>query len=331
MIGVQEITSLLTAPASTEVADSRREELRNTVSTRLCALIARGSQRPPVVLTLRDLRRFRLRPGSLGDPEPPFQWRPVFVRRSLGLAMVGACASGRFRSPAEAAGPVAEEALSRWSQTGWRTFHWEPWLNALPLGARAVVLAEAVTWATSLWTSLDWPSLAAPGSSLQVGGADDVWSCPTQGNAVRFKGRGDLRVGIAGRPAPGPAEQASRPASALVVVSGGTPSLGWEEDLAFPALVTALRPPSRPVPARVVGLWPDAGTARVLEVDVAVLSRAADLAVEAVGALAASTGGQATGIGHDSGQNRPRAARVSGFPAAVSGSSSTTASSRGSL
>ena len=39
--------------------------------------------------------------------------------------------------------------MSEWRQTGWRTFHWEPWLAGLPAGARAVVLAEAVTWATA--------------------------------------------------------------------------------------------------------------------------------------------------------------------------------------
>ena len=81
-----------------------------------------------IELGLPQLRRARYRPGSLALPDEPFAWKPAFVRRSLGLELVRACASGRFRGPADAVGPVADHAVEEWRRTGRRTFHWEPWL-----------------------------------------------------------------------------------------------------------------------------------------------------------------------------------------------------------
>ena len=121
----------------------------------------------PLVVSLPTLRQARNRPECLVGPEEPFAWKPVFVRRSLGLAALEACAAGRFRTPGEAVGPVAMDSVARWEETGWRNYHWEPWFAGLAPGARAMVLAEAVGWATSLWSSLDWEVI---GSRLQIGG-----------------------------------------------------------------------------------------------------------------------------------------------------------------
>jgi hypothetical protein len=234
-----------------------------------------------VELTLALLRRARSHPDALGEPEPPFTWRPAFVRRSLGLAMVNSCLAGRFRTVAEAADPVAAEAVSEWRQTGWRTFHWEPWLAGLPAGARAVVLAEAVTWATALWSSFEWS--AFPGAP-RVGGADDQWICPAL-RPVRLKSRAELRVPLRAYPSlPSPAPAV--PPVALVSMAGGTPADGWSDELAFLALVAGLRSPSRPVPARVVGVWPDAGAHRAVEIDGTALGRAADRVITTVSTLA---------------------------------------------
>jgi hypothetical protein len=73
-----------------------------------------------------------------------------------------------------------------------------------------------------------------------------------------------------------------------VSVSGGCPGEGWQEELAFLALTASLRSPSRPVPARVVGLWPDAGADRCIEVDEAALATAVDRVVATVAAVVAS-------------------------------------------
>ncbi len=68
-------------------------------------------------------------------------------------------------------------------------------------------------------------------------------------------------------------------------VSGGHPPGTWREELAYLALVAALRSPDRPVPARVLGLWPDAGADRAVEIDVAALAGAADRVVATVTAV----------------------------------------------
>jgi hypothetical protein len=280
MTDVEERTRALTAPPSSSVDRTARVALRQRLIARLVPLVVPLPAGDPVVVTLPLLRQARTRPASLATPEEPFAWRPVFVRRSLGLAAVEACASGRFRTPIEAVGPVACEAVGRWEETGWRTFHWEPWLAGLAPGARAMVLAEAVGWASSLWSSFDW-SVMDP--RPQIGGSDDQWVCAAS-HAVRLKGRSELRVPLAD-PGPGTTSSGGRDTVALVSVSGGCPPQTWPEELAYLALVASLRSPSRPVPARVVGVWPDAGSDRTVEIDEGVLVAAADRVVATVAAV----------------------------------------------
>ncbi len=230
---------------------------------------------------------------------------------------------------------MTDEAVGRWEETGWRTFHWEPWVAGLAPGARAMVLAEAVGWASSLWSSLHWPSIPA---TSRFGGADDHWVCPAV-PPVRLKGRTELCVPVE---AGGPGGRDGGTV-ALVSVSGGCPTDTWSEELAYLALVASLRSPSRPVPARVLGLWPDAGADRCVEID----------------AAQSGPGGRPCGGHHRRGgplppgrvgltgrrpvvrpartddrtqrQNRALAALESGLPEAVSGTASTTSSCRGIL
>ena len=71
----------------------------------------------------------------------------------------------------------------------------------------------------------------------------------------------------------------------LVSVAGGVPTGGWSSELGFLALVAGLRRRSLPVPARVVGLWPEAGEHRILDVDGRALHAAADRVLAAVGTV----------------------------------------------
>jgi hypothetical protein len=274
MTTAKERTAALTAPPLASVGPEGRAALRRRLVDGLGASVAPLAAGGPVVVTLPLLRLSRARPDSLAAPEEPFAWRPAFVRRSLGLAVVDACASGRFHSPLEAVGPVAGLAVEAWRETGWRTFHWEPWLAGLADGARATVLAEAAGWATALWSSFDWSGL---GPRTRVGGADDQWVCPAT-HTVRLKGRSDLRVPLATRGSSA-WETGNEGPVALVSLSGGCPSPAWRAELAYLALVAALRSPSRSVPARVVGVWPDAAADRVVEVDEDGLAAAVDLVV----------------------------------------------------
>lgn len=283
------VTQALLAPPVVTLAEPawRRvgEHLRAGVARTLDGL-PRG---PRVDVTLRTVRLAGSCPAAVGIPEPPFVWKPVLARRSLGLAAVRACAAGRYRGPAEAVGPLAEAALEEWRRTGWRTYFWEPWFAGLGPGARAVVLAEGVGWATSLWAGLDWGLLHG---RAQLGRADDLWTCPGP-RTVRCKARTELRVASdPARGAHGP--PGSTGGTALVSLSAGCPGAGWQEELAYVALVDGLGSATHPVATRVLGLWPDAGIRRVLEVDEPVLHAAADRVATTVAAAVATHGRMAT-------------------------------------
>jgi hypothetical protein len=265
-------------PASTPpLGDAARERVRAGLVGDVASVVGGMSPGGPVEVNLPALRRARSHPGTVGLPDPAFAWKPAFARRSLGLAAVRACAGGHFRGPAEAVAPLAAEAVDEWRRTGRRTFHWEPWFAGLGAGARSVVLAEAVTWATPLWASADWTAL---GERAVIGPADDRWSCPGP-RTVWLKARCEARVDPLPTPVRGTGDGPAAPAagSALVVVSGGAPCGGWADDLGFLGLVAAVRPSDRSVPARVVGLWPEAGLRRTIEIDEARLVSAADRVV----------------------------------------------------
>jgi len=265
--------------------DAARARVRAALVDGVAAAAAGMAPGALVEVTLPVLRRARSCPGTLGRPEPAFVWKPVFARRSLGLAAVRACAAGRFRGPSEAVRPLAEEAVDEWRRTGRRTFHWEPWYAGLDAGARAVVLADAATWATPLWSAADWTGL---GARAVVGGPDDLWTSPGPGS-VRVRARYEARVHPAPARPVGSGADRAQPGPALVSVSGGTPGDGWDDDLAYLALVAGVHGPGRPVPSRVVGLWPEAGLRRTVGIDESVLTAAAGRVASVVGLLAAAT------------------------------------------
>jgi hypothetical protein len=278
---VAQRTRALLAPPSpgTRLADG------TAVRERLAAAISPLAEGMPggrqVVVSVPTLRQALVDPARLAAPEETFRWKPAFARRSLGLAVVEACASGRFRAPAEAVGPIVQEAVAEWDRTGWRTYHWEPWLAGLPMGARAVVLADAVGWATGLWSSLDWRSLVP---EVQFGATYEQWVSPAA-PTVRLKARPDLRVPLAASAPAGPSDQMGEGGVALVSVCGGCPAPGWADELAFLALVSIVGSTSRPAPVRVLGLWPEAGIHRVLNIDDVALARATDRVAVALSAV----------------------------------------------
>jgi hypothetical protein len=270
-------TVRLLTPSADVVEDDVVDRLRNRLVRGIGAVAGDRPPGAPVEITLPGIRRVRTRPETVGLAEPPFAWKPAFVRRSLGLAAVRVCAEGRFRGPAAAVGPLADAAVDEWRRTGWRTFHWEPWFAGLGPGGRAAVLAEAVTWATPLWTAVDW---SVPGPRSVRFGADDSWTCPGP-PTVRLKGRLEARVNL---DPPVRGDRGDGP-SALVSVAGGIRGDGWQEELGYLALAAGLRYPDLPVPSRVLGLWPDTGEHRLVEIDAALLDRAVDLVVATVAVM----------------------------------------------
>ena len=261
---VQAATAGLLAPSTHEIDDQMIVRIRARLESGGADAVAGLAPGHPIEVGLPLLRRARYQPDRLGQADEPFAWKPAFVRRSLGLEVVRVCAEGSFGGPAAAVEQVADHAVAQWQRTGSRTFHWEPWLAGLGAGARAVVLAEAVAWATSLWATFDWPAL---GSVAELGGPDDRWPGP---GSVLLRGRAEARVRPSG----------ARPA--FVSVASGCPGDSWRSELAFLALVAGLAAPERPVASRVVGLWPEAGYRLAVEIDETALADAVDRVVDAV-------------------------------------------------
>ena len=275
--GTPSATRALLAPAPAPVDDAVRARLRERLTGEMATAAGHLAPTDQVLITVPLLRQARQRPDRLAEPDGAFAWKPAFVRRSLGLSIVHACVTGRFATPLEAAGPVSSDAVADWTRTGWRTFHWEPWVAGLAPGARAVVLAEAVGWASSLWSSFDW---SAFGPRPEIGGRGDQWMCPAA-RPLRLRARPELRVPVL----PSVGNAGDRGTVALVSIAGGCPSEAWREELAYLALVSTLSSPTRPVPARVLGWWPDAGTDRSVEIDLVSLTGSADRVVATVSAV----------------------------------------------
>jgi len=311
MTAAAQLTEAILRPAPSRTGPAVAQRIRDRLAGNVPDLVAPLPPGEQIVVSVPILRQL----ASGGDnptirPDDPFAWKPAFVRRSLGLAAIDACLAGYFRAPMEAVGPVAERAVAEWERSGWRTFHWEPWYAGLGTGGRGAVLAEASNWATGVWASLDWGQFR---TAPRLGGPDDQWVCPGP-RTVRLKGRSEIRIDL---PSPEPSDSGSGSSlrsgsgsgsgsslrsgsgsgsgsttqQVLVAVAGGSPPSGLDVQLGYLALVAALRTPTRPAPVRVVGLWPQTGEARTVEVTDELLARAGDTALDAVRAVVRTRGG----------------------------------------
>lgn len=220
------------------------------------ATVAVAVTGPPPMAPLRLDRRVL----SGAAPAAPFRPTPARCRRAIGLDAVDACLRGRHRSAAEAVASVLAGAEDAY-RTGERAPWWAAWWAGLGAGGRAVVQAEAVAWATRLWTGVDWQALT---SRPVIVSRDDRWRCPSA-RWLTVHGRVDVLV-------PGGTD---RGGSASLVVGSGPAPPAWAAALALPALVAALTRGAGATMARVVGWWPDTGQVRVLPVDDRVLGSAA--------------------------------------------------------
>lgn len=239
---------------------------------------------PPGERLVLDSFRFRTalrHPERCLQGEPPFVPSPATCRRAVGLAAVDLCLRRRGMWPAEAVAQVlsagVEDAARAERDAQPRAPWWARWYSGLGTGGRAAVAAEAVTWATQLFSALDWDALPRP---IVVGGRDDWWEPPRARLSVR--GRAEVRVRCPN-------------GMGLVVLGNGVPDGVSRSELEFVALAASL---AGSTPARILGLWPAAGTIRVVPVSARVLHGAADELVSAaatwVDALLERHSGQAT-------------------------------------
>jgi len=242
--------------------------LRRKVLSGLALLAAELPAGRRLVLDGFRLRAALSRPETMGLADEAFAPSPWRCRRAVGLAAIDRCLRAKAPAPAPAVDEVLagglHDATRLESGEPARAPWWARWYAGLPPAGRVVVAAEATTWATQLWTALDWGRLPRP---VVVGGHDDWWDLPCR--RITLHGRAEVRVRVDGR-------------SVLVLVGAGAPQVSSRSELVFAALVAALVGGTRSAPGRVVGLWPAAGQVRVVPVGVRTLDGAADEVLSAV-------------------------------------------------
>ena len=271
------LTDALTSAASRALADGRdvagtRAYLAEELSRRLSQrLRRRGDDRA------RDCGRtacVRIGAYELSaeagaarrGPPARFRWTARGARRPVGLAAVRLLVEGRAGSPVEAVRSVVADPVAAGCVGGAGRGSCTDWIGTLPRPARALVEAEASTWATRLWTALEWDRLApAP-----VVGEPDRWWDVAGPTRIALRGRSDVRVvtGDGG--------------SCLLSVRPGAPGPSARVELGLAALVEALGGSPARAPAAVAGWWPDCGRAWVLAADGRLLADTARAVVEAV-------------------------------------------------
>jgi hypothetical protein len=198
--------------------------------------------------------------------DDPFTWTALTARRSIGVAAVRLLAAGTARSPLEAVRSRLAES-SRWVRDGSSSAsQLDRWVDSLSPAGRAVVGAEAVTWATRLWCALDWTVFPAP----PVVGRDHWWDSPHSA-LLALRGRADVRT-----------------ADVHLVVLSGPRRGSVRAELSLVTLVESLRLRDQDRPGRVVGWWPDSGHLVRVEPEPAALTLGADAVELAIGGTATS-------------------------------------------
>jgi hypothetical protein len=176
------------------------------------------------------------------------------------LSAVRALASGDAGTPVEAVRARVAEASRLVREGTVRASSLDGWLAGLSPAGRAAAGAEAVTWATRLWSAVEWDRIEAP-----VIGRDRWWDSP-HSSLLALRSRAEVRT-----------------ACAHLVVLSGPRRDSVRAELALVALVESLRVRSGSPPGRVVGWWPESGHAVRLEPGPAALTLGVTAVAHAVG------------------------------------------------
>jgi hypothetical protein len=246
------------------------------LSAELGALVA---HRPGGPFRLTDyLVRTTLWPSASPGPSSPFAWSAGTARRGIGLAAVRSLVAGTTQSPVDGVGLAVSRAIS--DERGGRgpISSMGQWLAGLTAAGRAAVQADAVTWATRLWSSLDWKAFDSP----PVIGRDHWWDSP-HSSLLAIRSRAEVRGSST--------DGRGNPVSVQLVVLGGPRRAAVRSELSLVALAEALRTGDPRPPGRIVGWWPDSGHFVSLEVDQVTLSLGVATVARTVALLGASERG----------------------------------------
>lgn len=261
------LTELLLAPATTSLTRDELSSVRSILEREVTSATRHVDRVRPFRI---DPFRVRRAVTGLPDQERPFAWNPWTARRQLGLEAVRTSLGRPRLSPLEATRDAVARLVRRAGDAGPDTL--SGWIAGLPLGARAVVEAEAVLWATQLLSAVVWTQ---PATRL-VGFDRSV--VPSDAPRVVVRGRVDVEL----RPAPRPDRDPAEMTGGVLVMMTGHPLPSARLELALTALAIALSDRPAVVPARVVGFWPQSGRALALPVDVDLLLRGCEAVATAV-------------------------------------------------
>jgi hypothetical protein len=263
------LTDALLAPSDQEVGATELARLRGDLA---CELHALGADLPAGERLHVDAFKVLIahrRPDRCMSTGDAFAPSPRRCRRAVGVAAVNRCVRGLSPNPVVAVAEVLAGGLEDVSVAGnavaTKPPWWAEWYAGLPGGGRAVVRAEAVAWATQLFTAIEWRRMVRP---PVIGGRDEWWQCPDSPQ-LELKGRADVRSFDRSRPA-------------LLVVGTGRCRGDWRLELGYPGLVATLMRDARSAPSRVIGVWPQSGQHRALPVDLVTLRATASAVVAAV-------------------------------------------------
>jgi hypothetical protein len=265
------LTDVLLAPPGPEMGQPELERARKHLLVGISEAFRSAPTRSgPLAPRIRiDAYRLELAlsaPERLAGTDTAFHPSPASSRRAIGIAALSRCMRNSALAPARAVEEVISNA-DLYAGDDKRGAWWEEWFRRLPEGARAVVQAEATTWATQVHSALEWRRFDPPA----LLGRDCRWDC-TRSPRVTLHAKADVQVWIEGRPA-------------QLVVPTGMPGTYWSAALALSALVAGLERGAAAVPTRVLGIWPASGQVRILPVEPGTLDRASRLVVAAAWAI----------------------------------------------
>lgn len=179
-----------------------------------------------------------------GRPPTGFSWSARTARRQLARLAIGETL--RARSPLRPSLNVVVDSLIATVQRGEATpWSLARWLEMLPGGARALVIDEALSWATEVVDVAQ--QLGAPWRPATSDSFFDVAQ-----SSITLCGRRDLVVHHATGPV-------------VIRLRGGSPSKSAAHGLRTDLLIATLAHCDDRPPRRLIGVWPEAGL--ILAVD----------------------------------------------------------------
>jgi hypothetical protein len=259
--------AVLDALPSAPVPADAMARLRKELLERLDGLgpPVRPSDEPPLVRVDRHrLAEVLACPASAGNP--PFEWHALLAARRLGLAAISHMLHGRS-APLTAVTAAIETTVADGGSLG-------DWLGGLGPPERGTVTAATLSWTNRVWTTARWEQLGQAAVCRLSAGPIRVRLNATWGPTI-----------VVGRP---DATLWRRGESGLqqVLVLIGRPHPAAQR---LDALAAALQRGRAPL--RVASVDPASGCVDAADIDLALLSKAADDAVAAAEAVLAALGG----------------------------------------